>query len=193
VAESADLFEEAEKIAELSVEYGSQVLVIGALALAAHNYVRTTGDIDLAGNLEPAQLERLAARLQKNGYEVELRVPDAEDPLGGVLDVHTPAGLIQIISFAQRFPAVIKDALQDARLVVRENSPLRIIPLPHLVVMKLYAGGFKSKLDVLEVLSRNPQENLDEISALCERYRIRGFSEIRLELEEQGQPPPGQA
>lgn len=178
-----DLLAEAEKIAELAFEQGIELLVIGALALAAHNYVRTTGDVDLAGNVEIAQLEILAGIMKKMGYEVKLRRPDAQDPLGGVLDIHSPAGLIQIISFAQTFPAVIQDALQEADLILREDSRLRILPLRHLVVLKLYAGGFKSKADILEVLSRNPDEDLDAIETLCNRYRIRGFQEIRRELE----------
>ncbi len=87
-----------------------------------------------------------------------------------------------MISFTGRFPAVIRDALNDSPLKVWDNKHLRIIPLPHLVVLKLYAGGFKSKADNVEVLSRNPEANLDEIETPCHRYRIDGFDEIRREL-----------
>jgi len=176
------LLAEAEKIAGLASAQGIDLLIIGALALAAHKYVRTTADVDLAGVVEIAQMKTLAATLGAEGYALELRKPDAGDPLGGVLDIHGPSGLIQIISFAGTFPAVIQDGLREADLVIRENSRLRILPLPHLVVLKLYAGGFKSKADVLEVLTQNPDEDLDAIEALCDRYRIRGFSEIRREL-----------
>ncbi len=64
-----------------------------------------------------------------------------------------------------------------------ENSPLRIIPLPHLVVLKLYAGGLKSMTDIVEVLSLNEDADLDAIDALCKRYRVTGFAKIREELE----------
>jgi len=97
--------------------------------------------------------------------------------------VRTPAGLVQIISFANRIPAVIRDGLKDAELILRDQSRLKIFPLPHLVVLKLYAGGFKSKADIVELLAGNPDAALDEIQALCSKYRIRGFAEILKELE----------
>ncbi|MCC5847701.1 MAG: hypothetical protein JJU29_06355 [Verrucomicrobia bacterium] len=179
---AGDLLSEAERIAEVAADQGIDLLVVGAMALAAHHYVRSTGDVDLAGNVDLPQLRSLAETLKTLGYRVELREPDAQDPLGGVLDIHSPSGLVQIISFADRFPAVIHDALREARLVLHPKSRLRILPLPHLVVLKLYAGGFKSKADIVEVLSRNPDVNLNEVAALCDQYRIRGFEEIRKEL-----------
>lgn len=182
MSEHLDLLAEAEKIAKIASGQELRLILIGALALAAYQYVRTTEDVDMAGNVSLPQLRLLTDLLQGAGYQVELREPDAQDPLGGVLDVRSEAGLIQIISFADRFPAVIHDALSESRLVVRENSPLPIVPLPHLVVLKLYAGGLKSKADVVELLSRNADANLDEIEALCDHYRIRGFPEIRKEL-----------
>ncbi|MCC5842641.1 MAG: hypothetical protein JJU05_00170 [Verrucomicrobia bacterium] len=96
-----DLLAESEAVAELAFEQGHELLVIGALALAAHKYVRTTSDIDLAGNVELTGLETFAGILQEKGYGVELR---------------------------------------------------------------------------------NPEEDLDRIEALCQKYRVPGFQEIRREL-----------
>ncbi|MGA0333580.1 MAG: hypothetical protein ACO3N7_04710 [Kiritimatiellia bacterium] len=178
----SDLLDEAETIAALGRELGLEFIVVGALALAAHHYVRSTGDVDLAGVVSLDKLHDFKDRLQQSGYDVELRLPDADDPLGGVLDIHHEEGLIQLISFADRFPGVIRDALQEAKLTLSERGTLPIVPLAHLVVLKLYAGGLKSKADVVEVLSRNPDADLNAIEALCEGYRIRGFEEIRREL-----------
>ncbi len=173
---------EAEAVAKLAQSLGDELLVIGAAALAGHRYVRFTRDLDLAGNLSLSRMRELANVLAQEGYAVELHEPDHVDPLGGVLDIQGDFGQIQVISFAERFPGVIRDALDEATLLVREESPLRIIPLPHLVVLKLYAGGFKSKADIVEVLSLNPEADLDAIGALCKKYRISGFEEIREEL-----------
>ena len=178
----AELIRQAEVVVELAGTLGVELLLIGAGALAGHGYVRLTQDLDLAGNLSLDHLRELAAVLRRSGCAVELREPDAEDPLGGVLDIHADFGQIQIISFEGRFPAVIRDALGEATLRVRRDSPLRIIPLPHLVALKLYAGGLKSKADIVEVLSRNPDADLDAIGLLCDRYRLPGFTEIRREL-----------
>ncbi len=163
---------------------GHELLVIGAAALAGHHYVRLTTDLDLGGDLPLESLLKLASALRKEGYSVELREPDAEDPLGGVLDVNGRFGQIQVVSFHGRFPSVIHDALREATLPVAEDSLLRIIPLPHLVVLKLYAGGLKSMSDVVEVLSLNEDADLDAIEALCHRYRVRGFQVIRKELKD---------
>jgi hypothetical protein len=116
--------------------------------------------------------------LKKGDFAEELREPDGTDPLGGVIDVTGPFGLLQVISFADRFPAVIEDALAAATLVVRAGSPLRLVPIPQLIALKLYAGGHKSKADIVELLARNPDLDLDEIRATCERYRLPGIEEL---------------
>jgi len=184
VDEESDLVFHAEAVVRLSHSLGLDLVVIGAAALAGHHYVRLTNDLDLGGVLSLDQLYELAAALKQHGYDaVEVREPDADDPLGGVIDIHGSFGQIQVVSFHDRFPAVIRDALQEATMRVAENSPLRIIPLPHLVVLKLYAGGLKSMTDIVEVLSLNEEADLDAIDALCERYRIQGFAKIREELE----------
>jgi len=180
--EPTELIRAAESVVELASGFGDDLLVIGAAALAGHHYVRLTRDLDLGGNLSPENLQKIASALQTRGYAVRLYEPDMEDPLGGVLDIQGDFGQIQVISFADRFPAVITDALHGATLRVSENSPLRIIPLAHLVVLKLYAGGFKSQSDIMELLIRNPHTDLDAIETLCNQYRISGFKAIREEL-----------
>jgi len=177
------LLQEAEQIAAiLKNDHQTETLVIGAVALASHNYIRYTQDINLGTNAPLETLRALKDTLIHEGYSVLLREPDGNDPLGGVLDIQSKNGLLQIVSFADKFPAVLSDALSESCMPIRKGSPLIIIPLPHLVVLKLYAGGFKSKADIVELLLRNPEADLDEIETLCKKYRIRGFSEIRREL-----------
>jgi hypothetical protein len=154
--QETELISYAENVVKLARRLGHDLIVIGAVALASHHYVRITNDIDLAGNLSLDELGRLADELRKMGYSVEMREPDADDPLGGVLDITGSFGQIQVINFHDRFPAVINDALQEATMVAAEESPLRIIPLPHLVVLKLYSGGLNSMADIVEVLSLEP-------------------------------------
>jgi hypothetical protein len=85
---------------------------------------------------------------------------------------------MQIINFGGRFPAVIDDAVRFSNLAVREGSPLKLVPLPHLIALKLYAGGHKSKADIIELLARNPDLDLDETRAVCQRYRLNGLDEL---------------
>jgi hypothetical protein len=96
----------------------------------------------------------------------------------GVIDVSGSFGLVQIVSFSGRFPAVIEDAVRLSTLVVRDNSPLKIMPIPHLIALKLYAGGHKSKADIIELLVRNPDLELGGVRSVCARYGLGGLEEL---------------
>ncbi len=92
-------------------------------------------------------------------------------------------GLIQIISFDDRFPAAIRDALEGEDIRIRPGSLLRIIPIPQLVALKLYAGGWKSHSDIVELLRRNPEVDLSQLRETCRNYRLRGLDKILEELQ----------
>jgi hypothetical protein len=181
--DSEALLHAAEDVLGLLQKHGMDAVVIGAVALAAYHYVRQTEDIDLGVNADLSGLRALAASLASAGYSVEFREPDAQDPLGGVIDVRGQFGLLQIISFAERFPAVIEDALEASSLRVRQGSPLKIVPLPHLIALKLYAGGHKSQADIVELLERNPGLDLDAVRSLCRKYRLGGLEELIVEAD----------
>ena len=140
--------------------------------------MRQTDDLDLGVNADLPTLRAVVTSLREAGLDVELREPDGADPLGGVIDVSGDFGLVQIISYAGRFPAVIEDAVRLSTLVVREDSPLKIVPIPHLIALKLYAGGHTSKADIIELLVRNPDLELDEVRSVCDCYGLGGLEEL---------------
>lgn len=166
----------AEKIAGMLARVGVDSALIGAVALAAHQYPRSTEDVDLAVGIEPHRLGEIARDLRREGFTAEVSEPDASDPLGGVLRV-SGEGIdrIEIVNFYNPpgggFPALVDAALRDA-VPYRQDTALRVVTLPHLVLFKLYAGGPKSKADVLELLSRNPDVDLNELREVCRRYRL---------------------
>ena len=172
------LLRAAEAVVGVLGRHRVDAVVIGAVALAAHHYVRQTNDVDLGVNADLPTLRAVAKALGEAGFTVELREPDGNDPLGGVIDVTGPFGLLQVISFADRFPSVIDDAWRAATLVVREGSSLRLVPIPQLIALKLYAGGYKSKADIVELLTCNPDLDLDEVRSVCKRYRLAGLEEL---------------
>ncbi|MDX2226651.1 MAG: hypothetical protein SFY92_06155 [Verrucomicrobiae bacterium] len=177
-----ELLRAAEQVVQILEDHKVASVVIGAVAMAAYHYVRMTRDIDLGVNTDVQTLQTIATSLRHKGFNAELREPDESDPLGGVIDVTGPFGLIQIVSFANRFPAVIEDALHTKPVELRPGSLLRLAPLPQLVAMKLYAGGLKSKVDITELLTRNPGTDLEEIRTVCNRYRLSGLDEILREI-----------
>lgn len=180
--EPESLLAAAETIVEILGRRRVDAVVIGAVALAAYRYVRQTDDLDLGVSADIETMSVVEEDLRAAGYAAEFRKPDGDDPLGGVIDVTGTFGLLQIINYGDRFPAVIEDALQESKLLVRKGSPLRIVPIPQLVALKLYAGGFKSKADIVELLSRNPDVDLEEIRAVCRKYRLNGIDELIDEL-----------
>ena len=184
--EADSILSAAEDILRRLREHDLDALVIGAVALAAHRYVRQTEDLDLATNANPRKLRELMDSLKAAGYQAELREPDAEDPLGGVIDIEGSFGFIQIINYAGKFPAVIDDALREAQLTARPGSPLKLVPLPHLIALKLYAGGTKSRADIVELLVRNPELDLESLRETCRSYRLGGLDELIAEARELG-------
>ena len=161
-------------------------MVIGAVALAAHHYVRHTHDIDIGVSTALSVLQEVADSLNSAGLSAELSQPDMSDPLGGVVNIAGSFGLVQIVIFGDRFPAVIQDAIRDSKMVLRPGSPLKLAPLPQLVALKLYAGEFKSKADILKVLRRNPDADLHGVLTTCKRYGLHGLEEILAELSKHG-------
>lgn len=174
----------AEEALRILRRHHVEAVVIGAVALAGHHYVRYTEDLDLGVNADVETLRAVVTSLREAGYSATLREPDGDDPLGGVIDVTGSFGMLQIVSFFDRFPAVIEDAIQTSTLLVREGSSLRLVPIPHLVALKLYAGGLKSKADIVELLNRNPDVDLPAVRELCKKYRLTGLDELLDQLGE---------
>lgn len=78
-----EIIQAAEEIAGILELRGVGAVVIGAVALAAHGYVRFTQDLDLGVNTDLSTLRSAAREEQGAGFAVVLREPDGQDPLGG--------------------------------------------------------------------------------------------------------------
>lgn len=166
----------AEQVTNLLDSAGVPSVVIGALALATHGYVRATLDLDLAIAVDPSELPRLVAVLRAAGLEVSHETPDPQDPLGGVLNVSAPgAATIQVVNFdnspANGFPRLVRDALKSP-VSMGPGTTLRAADLFSMVGFKLYAGGPKSRLDILELLDRNAPVDLAALRAWCKERRL---------------------
>jgi hypothetical protein len=47
-----------------------------------------------------------------------------------------------------------------------------------LVALKLYAGGTKSRADIVEFLGRNPDADMAAIRQLCQNWRLSGLDPL---------------
>jgi hypothetical protein len=187
---NARTLEVVERVAVVLDELGIESALIGASALAVHGYPRATQDVDLGTATDPfTMLKRARDRLRSElGAGVDLVTPDADDPLGGVLTISgDDFDPVQVVNFLNPLAAGQNPGAEAIRMAIPdliEGSRLRVVTLPHLVALKLYSGGYKSRLDVLELLERNPDAPLDQVREVCVRYGLGdGLDRI---LEERG-------
>jgi hypothetical protein len=170
----------AERVAEAARGLGIATTLIGAAALAAHGYVRGTGDIDLATRVDPHdELARLERILRDAGLRVELRMPDEDVVLGGVLVVWereeedgNPLEPVEVVNFLNPHgprPNPARDAIANA-IPLDDSNVLTYPRLADLIALKLYAGSRRDLADIVELLAHNPQADLDEIRAAAEPY-----------------------
>lgn len=180
----ADPLSLAERIATAALDLGIETAVIGALALAAHKYVRATQDVDLATAVDVYPLLReLERKLRGTSLLVELRMPDEDDPLGGVLRVWErvdqdgePFEPVEVVNFRNPHRVNVTPAESAIRNAVPLDlgSSLRYAQLPDLIALKLYAGGTQDLGDIVAVLKLNPDADLDQIRARSARFDRRG-------------------
>ncbi len=145
--------------------------VIGAAALAVHAYARATHDLDLATLVRTdRELDDLAEALRASGLDVHVAHADAGDALGGVISIDEEgSNPVQVVNFFNPWNGWVpagKAALDHA--LPSALGDLAVADVPHLVALKLYAGGRKSQLDVLELLARQPPQATAEAQAVCD-------------------------
>lgn len=175
----------AERVARIAAEMGIATALIGATALAAHNYVRGTADIDLAAAVDPfRELRRLQERLDAEGLHAELSLPDAEDGLGGVLRIRARPDddeLVEVVNFLNPMNLSKNPGSEAVRTAtaVAPSTPLRCATLPLLIALKLYAGSRRDQADVIELVRRNPSADLSAIREVSARY---GYGDVLEEL-----------
>lgn len=167
----------AERIAGILAREGISTAMIGAAAMAVHGYARSTADLDLGTVIEPTPaLTRLAAELREQGLDASYEHPDREDALGGVVRVQlSPDAAIDVVNFLNPYRTGIeklaREALEKAQ-PAEDGSPLKVVPLAHLIGLKLYAGGSKAAADVSELLKANPELPVESLRRFLEPHGL---------------------
>jgi hypothetical protein len=168
----------AERVTNAAEQLGIKTALIGALALAAHNLVRGTDDVDLACSIDPyGPLKELDELLRTQGLHTKLRFPDDQDSIGGVLVIweradedDEPIEPVEVVNFFNPHrPRKTPATAAIARSLPLRNS-LRFVTLPDLVALKLYAGGPRDHADIIELLQQNPDADVDEIRTVAKPF-----------------------
>jgi hypothetical protein len=170
----------AERIASTAAGLGISTALIGAAALAVHRYIRGTRDVDLGTVVNPrVELRALEDALTALGLTVQLNMPDEDDHLGGVLRVWEQEdedgdaiNPVEIVNFSNPYrpratPAAA--AIANAK-PLRTDRALRCVQIPDLIALKLYAGSFVDRADIVQLLANNPDADLDAIRRVASPF-----------------------
>jgi hypothetical protein len=130
--------------------------VVGAYALAARGYVRQTKDFDLMTTDRSALDTRLWNDVRHDGFEVDVRKGDLEDPLAGVVRFSGDAPIDLVVAKYKWQQQVIERA-EPMRV---ETATLRVPRTPDLILLKLFAGGYGDMHDIARLLDIGPREPL---------------------------------
>lgn len=166
----------AERVHELLKKHGVEAALIGAMACAVYGYSRATEDVDLAVHADPFQeLPGVVRALADAGLTVGFDKPDARDPLGGVITITgVDFDPVQVVNFYNPLTGTENPGSEAIRTShpVKGGRSIRVVGLPHLVALKLYAGGTKDRLDVIELLERNEGVDRGPIRATCRKFGV---------------------
>lgn len=183
MAVDSEIVRLAEEVTAIAKTIHVRTAVVEAYALAAHGFIRATEDFDLGADLMPEGLRRLEAALRGAGLVTELREPDEDDDLGGVLDVRrNPQDLeyVQVINFrnVHRLRRLHPGIAAVERAEPIPGSNLLAAPLADLIAMKLHAwkqlGDTAARNDIVELLRRNRGAAHDKLSAVAADYGLDG-------------------
>lgn len=167
----------AEEVSDAFVRRGYEPALIGAMAMAAHDYTRATRDIDLGVVGVPlATLLEVADELRAAGHTVNVGEPDLTDPLGGVLRVEVADELqVDVVNFGNPFTGAGRRLGAAALGAARTPVPgrrLTVVGLVPLVLLKLAAGSHLDLRDAAELLLRHPEVDREALHATCSALRL---------------------
>lgn len=162
--------------AEVLTGNGVPYCLVGGLAVSIVARPRTTEDIDLAVDIDPARRDELESLLKEQFRAVQTKahVLDFENARvwRAVLGVEEHEEGIIIVDFIFGDNPVHRNASQHADQLGFSGTVIPVAKPEDLVVMKLLAGRTKDQLDV-EAIREELAEDLDEdyISTMLESFR----------------------
>lgn len=154
---------------------GVPYALIGAHAMAARGYPRSTIDVDFltsdARVLEPA----VWASLRREGAMIETRPGDAEDPLRGVVHVLLADGTdVDVVVGRWKWEHQV---IERAEALSIGGALLRVARTSDLILLKLAAGGYLDMRDAAALLALGDRQALvDAVEAHIAEVRpdVRG-------------------
>ena len=145
-----------ERVKRILDRLGVQYAVIGGMAMAARGFPRFTLDFDLLTTNKAVLDLDVWEELVGEGIAVDVRKGDFDDPLAGVVRIGDPGDVDVVVGrwkWEQR-------AVESAEPLPIAGMTLPVAKTSDLILMKLNAGGYQSRADVMALLDVGPREQL---------------------------------
>jgi hypothetical protein len=146
----------------------------GAGALAVHGVARSTYDIDLL-TTDPRTLRDITWQpLAAKGPNIEIRRGDDDDPLRGVVRVTQDGERpVDVIVGRHAWQTAVVDAANPSRVL---GVPVRVVDVPSLILLKLYAGGPQDLWDIEQLMAFAGPEVVRAVDAIVGQLPAYGRS-----------------
>jgi hypothetical protein len=156
----------ARVVAELG-RTGIASAVCGAGALAVHGVARSTYDIDLLTTDARALHDATWRRLAGTEVRIEIRKGDDDDPLRGVVRVtQNDERPVDVIVGRHAWQTAIVDAARASQML---GAAVRVVDVPSLVLLKLYAGGPQDLWDIEQLLALGRADVVRAVDAVVDQ------------------------
>ena len=140
-------------VAEFLTTQGVRYAVIGAMAAAVHGVIRASLDADAVVTLQVREAQTLRQSLVEKGYETDLRVGDADDPIPALLEVRDGHG--NRVDLLVGLRGMDPELLNRTRQVRLAEAVLEIVGREDLIAMKAFAGGPVDLADARAVIEQD--------------------------------------
>lgn len=129
-------------------------VVIGAFALTVLGVIRATTDVDALLFTKPGRLAKLEKPFKRAGFNTELRTPEADDPVWGMLILSDDLGNhVELLGGLRNMdPDLFARALE----VKFRDETLRIVGREDFIAMKCFAGSPQDLLDARSAYQAAP-------------------------------------
>lgn len=140
----------------------NECLLVGAMAVAAHGYVRATDDIDLVTRLALSEVRR---RLRDQGIPAVLKRGES---VSGEFSV--VRGTLDGVDF-DVLPQIVPLDWERAIDLPFSDAVFKVVDLDGLIRLKLRAQGAQDLLDVAMLLHQHP-DHLERARSMARAYGI---------------------
>jgi hypothetical protein len=148
---------------------GARYALIGAHAMAARGYPRSTVDVDFLTTDQRVLEPGIWAEIARAGGTVESRRGDHDDPLAGVVHILLADGSdVDVVVARWKWEAAVIDRAERMRIA---GIDLPVARTSDLIMLKLAAGGYLDQRDAAALLAtgnrtelvREIEEHIDEV------------------------------